>query len=664
MSLTINCPKCAAELKLPNRKLLGRKGKCPKCDFRFILQEPEEVQLELAQPEVPSAADQQPMVGTSAKWVPDSPSAAQEPVFPLAAPLPIPGVPSASESSGFDFAATGSGLSAGAGQIVDGTVPEQSGVAAAVPSAEQEGSIAARIGRRRKKRRTGPVAIGIGTALFAFCMIGLWWQQKTEARLEAERAAAEQQPKTNAAWEEEKQDLASSNEQAKQLSPTSGSPVPADYMPFTPHLLFHLRPSEVWARERTKVEFLASLGDQLGPWLETKIREITRFEPQEIEELTFAVNFGPRTAPPDVAAVVRLVSKQTASDMELKRFRGSVRPDLDVKIFESDQFSYMPIDLQTFAVAPVTMSDSLAEAKAFPRQPSVELEQLLAESDRKRQMTLMFDVTNIDTHREYIFSENMQALADEFVLWFGKDVQTVSWSFHLGADTVFMETLLRNSNTSSPLRVQRQMQKRLAELPLQLNEMVRFMKPSTVGKREMIGRFPCMMQATMLGTSVHVGAGYVRMVTLLPLPAASNIAAASVFTWDESLVTDFDGPAPVVARSQKLPDKVLDRLKQIKVDVDFTNTPLQEVMAFISGEIKTPIEIDGGGLKEVALTNNQKQNHHLGEIPAIQAFDAIVSNPDYRGLMVISVDEDAKKILVTSRPAAEAAGLPIFDTKQ
>ena len=74
-----------------------------------------------------------------------------------------------------------------------------------------------------------------------------------------------------------------------------------------------MRPSEVWAAERSKREFLATLGN-LGNWLQTSITEITNFEPQEIEELTFAVNFGPRTSNPDVAVVVRLTTEQPTSE--------------------------------------------------------------------------------------------------------------------------------------------------------------------------------------------------------------------------------------------------------------------------------------------------------------------------------------------------------------
>lgn len=656
MSITINCPECDAGLKLPNRKLIGKRAKCPKCQHRFIVEDPDEVELQLAEPEAPVESET-PMMGTSARWVPDAPAAA-EPAFPLADP------PATSASvNPFDFTASTPSSS--------NAVPSSSPVngeldfaaSSASQSAEPATGSATRV-RRRRKNRTGPIALGIGTALFVFCMIGLWWQQQQQAELAAQQAAAEQQPKENQAWEQEKQELADSNEDAKQLSPTKGAVIPVEYMPFTPHMLIHMRPSEIWAAERSKQEFLATLGERLGSWLTSQIRDITRFEPQEIEELTFAVNFGARTSTPDVAAVVRLKSEQSASDFQLQRFKGQVRPDLKEQIYESDPYSYMLIDLQTFVVAPITLSNELAEAKSYSREPSVELLPLLEESDRQRQLTMMFDITNIDTHREYIFGEDLQDLVNQFVLWFGPDIQTASWSLHLDSDKVYMETLLRSSNESSPLKVNRHINGRFAKLPQQMYDAVRRMKPKTVGYRDMIGRFPVMLKAMILGTTTHVAPGYVRLVTLLPQKAAPNLAAASLYTWDQSLDTDFSTPAPAAPSGPRVPDKIIDRLKQMIVYVDFRNMPLQEALAYISEEIKTPIEINGDGLKAVALTQNMKQSHNLGEVPAIKAFDAIVSNPDYRNMMVMVVDEAAKKIMVTSRPEAEKSGLQIFDTKQ
>ena len=103
--LQVSCPKCSKSLKLPDRSLLGRKGKCPKCRHAFVLTEtpaaeelsetkeldqdpldvselydeleqidrrrqagePDEVQMESAEP-----SRGQPTAGTGARWVPDA----------------------------------------------------------------------------------------------------------------------------------------------------------------------------------------------------------------------------------------------------------------------------------------------------------------------------------------------------------------------------------------------------------------------------------------------------------------------------------------------------------------------------------------------------------------------------------------------------------------
>lgn len=648
MSVTIHCPKCSSGLKLPSRKLLGRKGKCPKCQHRFVLKEPEEVELELAEPESP-ATPQTPQVGTSAKWVPDEPAA---PVFSLANDGPVPkskpgkfpvNEPPAADSS-FNFADVATAASA---------ISTESSDAASE-------SVTSRIRNRRKKRRTGPIAVGVGTALLAFCLLGLWWQQNSQTADDA--AASKQPPQVNVQLEQETQQLAAENEDAKSISPTHGEPVTVQYMPFTPHLVFHIRPADVWANNRSMKEFIAALGDPgFGRWLHDSILNLTKFEPTEIEELTIGINFGARTATPDVAAVVRLTAEQSEVELQRDRFAARRRPDPTVKMFQTDEFNYLLVDNKTFVVAPAALTDELTEALTFSYRPSLQLESLLKESDRQRQATLLFDVANIDTHREYIFNQDLQTLADQFVLWFGNDVQTVSWSFHLSPEHLYMETLLRHVNDSSPRKVKRYISGQLEDLPQTLAAAVRFMKPPTIGYREMIGRFPAMMKATALGTRSFVGSDHVRLLTFLPRKAAPNLAAASLFTWNQSLVTDFDGPAPVASSGTKLPDKIIDRL-QMPVYIDFRGTPLQEALAYIGEEIQTPFDINGDGLKQVALTQNMRQTHNLGEVPAMVALHAIVSNPDYRNAMVLSIDEAAKKIIVTSRPAAEAASLPILDT--
>lgn len=612
-----------------------------------MLEEPDEVQLELAEAPPPPP---EPMVGTSARWVPDAGSEAPpQPEFPV---LPSAGAP----------AAPGNTAS------VTATPLDTAPAATAFPQldadaeASSEGTVTDRIrGRRKRKSRTGPIVVGVGTALFAFCMFGLWWNRNGDNNT----VTADDQPQVNEEWQAEKQNMATDDEDAQALSPTDGTPIPLKYMPFTPHLVVHIRPAELWAPKRRHGETLANLGELAG-WLKQDVMErITRFQPEEIEELTIAMNFGARMSEPDLAAVVRLRNEQTMSDLKGKRLKGELRTDLtEAEVMEHNDFAYTILDKQTFVVATANLAIELAEVRKVSREPSVELEVLLRESDRTRLVSMLFDVQNIDAHKEYVLPDDMQILAEKFVLWFGEDVQSVCWSMHLTNQAMFMETLVHNTNASSTLKVNRSMKGSLTRLPGQLAEMARMMSPSAIGRRQLIGRLPAMIQGIVLGTQVSVASDFVRMTTFLPDKAAPNLAAAALFAWNQSLTTDFDGPAPVAAVQKKIPEKVVDRLKQIKVYVDYSRTPLNQVLGDISEEIKTPIELDGSALMLVGITQVEKQTMSLGDVPAITVLDRIVSTEKFRGNMVVVVDEQAKKITVTSRPSAEEKGLQIFDTKQ
>lgn len=467
-------------------------------------------------------------------------------------------------------------------------------------------------------------------------------------------------PAPNPGWEAEKAQQAASNESAETLSPTSGKNIPLDHLPFTPHVLCHLRPMELWKKDRSTGEFQAMLGD-LGVWLKNQIKLRSRFEPEEIAELTIAINFGSRMSVPDVAAVVRLRDPQAESEL-MKRFSGRLRPDPEVEIYESTDFSYLMIDRQTFAVAPLSMSKELAESKVYPALASPDMEPLIQASDRDRHLTLMFDLKILDSHREDIFIDQMRNVVDEFIVWMGNGVETVSWSIHLEPH-FYMETLLHQSTDSTAVKVQKHARLQLSHLAETLLAAVKRMNPSTVGSRQMIGRFPAMLQAVDVGTTVHVGSSYARLVTLLPKNAAASLAAGALLTWNQSLLTNFDeDPKLTDSGRQSIPDKIVDRL-QMKILVDFRRMPLQEAFAFIGESIKTEVSIDGDALKGAGFTQNMPQTLDLGTTTALAAVNGIIQKyAAEKDPLVLIVDESGKKLLLSTKSKAEVDGLTVFNT--
>lgn len=675
--ITVHCPKCGSGLKLKDPSLLGRKARCSKCSHRFILEDPRgEVPLQLAD----SAPAQPPLMGTSARWVPDDPapptvvqtpgqSAGAVPPMPTAeADFQIPEADHIEVPEQFQFELD-TGTAAPNTPDPRAAVPE---AAAAAPTATDDAasggasttqnappvSSVRRTPRRKRRGSPLPMLIAAGTAT-AMVIGASFWMLKGGSTVEPENTA-EAAPQVNEEWEAERTRSISDDESVRTLISASRTPIPTDYFPFTPHILLHLRPSEFYASDRTLSEFRALLGTP-GVWLEEKVKEICRFEPAEIEEVTLIANFGARMTEPDVAAVVRLRQQQTASDLTLRRFKGTLQTQYEGRqLFSDGTDAYLLVDLKTFVVCPAALSDMLSLSLDSPAAATVEMLPLLKESDRNRLMTLMFDVRTLDVHREFIFIPQLQLFADRFLQWFSPDVQTVSWSMKLD-EHLMMETLLRHPSDGSTSRALRQTEGRLNELPEQLADMVRIMQPSTSGTRRMIGRFPAMMQALRVGTTITQAPAVVRLTTFLPRHAAPNLAAGAMLTWNQSVVTDFS-KAPAAVADAGLPKTIAERLR-IKVEADFRRSPLYEVFDYLADETSTKIEIDGDAIKLAGMTQNMPQTFNLGEVEAIKVIDAMVSNPDYRGMLVIVVQENEGRVLVTSRTAAEAAGLPIYTTK-
>ena len=662
-AISIPCPACGAALKLPDTSLIGKTAKCPKCRHRFVLSLPaaDEVPLALADvPVLPLA----PQMGTGARWVPDD--APATPAAPSAAPV-FPQFPQASNATAFpapsaskpgddlvipDFL-TSPTASAGTRSTAEINLTAPVTGTPVPTSTISKGRTAAK--KRRRGSRAGIIAMIVTAILVAAGGYGAFVlnQQSTQQVTKA--------PAINQGWEEKKVELAASNESAEALSPTSGKPIPLDYLPFTPHLVCHLRPAELWRKsDRTTVEFQAILGD-LGTWLREQIRSRTHFEPEDIEELTIAVNFGPRMSVPDVAVVVRLKEAQTKSNF-LKQFKGQRNGESKAEIYETSDYSFMLIDDRTFAAAPVALTQDLELSRNDAALASPDMEPLLQASDRQRHASLIFDLKILDSHREDIFMAQMQKVVDKFVVWMGNEIETVSWSMHL-TPNFYMETLLHNSSDSSVMKVQRHAQLQFSKLAEEMLAGVERMKPATIGSRQIIGRFPAMLQALDVGTTAHVAPSFARLVTVLPKQASVNLAAGALLTWNQSLLTNFD-EEKIIAKgdTSAIPDKLVDRL-QMKVLIDFRRTPLQEAFGYIGESIKTEVSIDGDALKGAGFTQNMPQTFDLGTVTAQAALhEILLKYAKERDPLVLIVDEKAKKLILSTKVKAEADKLTPFDT--
>ncbi|HEX6986351.1 MAG TPA: hypothetical protein VF170_13295 [Planctomycetaceae bacterium] len=613
MAVQIPCPKCGSLLRLRDRSMLGRTGKCPKCDHRFTLAEPDEVELELAEPAagepVPVAAARRVSEGTP----PTQPAAV------TTADSSVPELPSFA-----DGPATGSGIE--------------------------------RL-RHRKRFRGRRTEIVIG-GIVALAAAGVIWAGYDYLRDQPPPTPVGQKepPKQDAVYLSERDRLERTARLIAVDSPTQGEPISLRYVPAGASVVIHLRPAELWKHGSTGEEVRYCLGDGFQAWSEAQIAKYCLLPPAEIEEATICLILEARGSEPQVATVVRPVTPLKTSEL-IGRFDGSPQDVEGVQVYVGPERAYVigqDLDDQKrpifFATAPARLATDLALATSAPGITSDAIRAVLEQTDRRRHFTFAFQPADLRIHAETLVPSDLRPAWDRMLDHFGEDVEAAVWSIHFGQD-FYSELLVRNDPRTTPAQLYDQITAELDALPGELVAAVSKMNPAEVGDRKVIGRLPAMTQLFAAATVGGTGDRLVLLQTRLPERAGPNLALAGLLAWHESTRTDFTKSAsePTPPGSATL----AERLKK-PIEVDFRRTPLEEAFAYIGGETGIEFEIDGDALKFSGYTRNMPQTLALGAVPAEKAVAAILAQYDK---MAVVLDEANGKAVVTTKPVAEEKGL-------
>lgn len=605
--IVIPCPECGRELRLRDRKLLGRRGKCPKCEHRFMLEEPDEVAIQPADAPVAVGAAQA-AVGTSAKYVPDESAAAASPFGNIDQAAPAPGA---------------------------------SGV-------EKMQEI-----RRKKKQQNKVVMISIASVL-VFGLGGLW-AAGAFSPAPIVKKEKKKEPKEDIDFAAEVADAKDVVKMTSELRPTNGRPISLQYAQWGTSMVVHLRPAEMWGSDPVMAEFMVSTLNFGTDYLEPKIKELTGFEPSELEEVTFCISMGQKGSPPSVTTICTLV-KKIESKVELILGKPK-QMDLGYPYFDDgDRILVFGKDLKTIVRAPKEFkSDVIEGISGNPGLPADDINELLPNTDRTRHMTVMFIPDEVYNHHEVLVGDNIRKPIDTLLTEITNDVKAVSWSMHIG-DKLHSEIYFRNNPEINVNTLQRNLRRVWNYGPEQILAAIKYMEPATVGEKKIIGRYPAMTKAFSLATVMGVGNRFVQATTILPERATSNLTLGTLLTLNQAALTDFSGEVPVAAADANLPKTVAGRL-QLPVLIEFSRTPLQEAFAYIAEEASLTIEIDGDALKGGGYTKNMAQTFTLGEVPALDGIKKILSNyqstpdkPDQQ--MCIVVDEEKKVITITTQKFA------------
>ena len=99
-----------------------------------------------------------------------------------------------------------------------------------------------------------------------------------------------------------------------------------------------------------------------------------------------------------------------------------------------------------------------------------------------------------------------------------------------------------------------------------------------------------------------------------------------------------------------------------KIDVDFRRAPLQDAYAYIAGEAKFELVIDGDALKSVGYTKNMPQTFKAEGITASAAL-AMIPAQSKQDAMCFVIDEAKGIVTVTTKAKATDAKLTIYEMK-
>lgn len=616
MALQIPCPKCGAELKLRDRSLLGKTGKCPKCGHRFTLAEPGEVELELATP-----AAEEPVRVAAARRVLDE----------RAATIPVAPQSVATEPSPF-------------------------GLPVFTEAASPPSSVEVLRGSRRGPSRRAQIVLG---GLLALVAVAIGWASlEFFPGKEKVEVAKEAPPQADASYASGRDRLERMAALIAADSPTKGEPITLRYVPAGTSVVIHLHPAALWKADTVAEETRYCLGDDFMAWADAQISKYCLFPPAEVEEATICLILGPRGSEPQVATVVRPATPLKRSQL-IEKFAAQL-PKAGESVYVGEERAFIfgseedaekrPL---VFASAPKEMADDLTLSLNSPGLTSEAIRRLLEKTDRQRHFTAVFQPAELRIHEETLARQDLRplwnALLDRF-----EDVEAAAWSIHFAGGDVVSEFVLRNDPTVTPNRLHGSVQKSLDTLPGELLAAASKMNPASIGRRKVIGRFPAMAELFAASTVGGIGDRFLVLQTRLPERAGPNLALASLLAWDESTRTDFQKPATGPGTSGTPAETLAERLKK-PIEIDFRRTPLEEAFAYIGGETGVEFEVDGDALKFAGYTRNMPQTFNLGRVPAEQAIAQILKPPQEK--LAVVLDEANRKAVVTTKAVAEEKGL-------
>lgn len=451
-------------------------------------------------------------------------------------------------------------------------------------------------------------------------------------------------------------------------SPTSGEPIDLSGLPNDTRFALVVRTSELTMNPEGE-RILRGLGPQFAA-VRGQLEGDLAIDFDTLESLTVGLGASTNGGPPCLVAKLKESANLPSLWGNPTPVAGSVPP-----MYSVNGWTVMPIPGQedkAFVAGSATVVKAVADQGVESPQLTRELEQLRRESDDQQTVNLLIDPQFLSTNTAQVFPGELSAAATPVQDFLGEGLRAVLFSGHTG-DDLYLEMRMIGSLSLDPPSLAANMKEKIKNIARSLEESVMSVNPTPYWRR-LATQFPSMVRFAYQNTRSGVENDQAMINCILPQAAGQNLVAASELLLAAN-TSGATAPAGGNMPAAKTPETIEEKLAST-MSISFPQNSLEFALRDIGEEAGIEVEINGTDLQLDGITRNKEiKDFHFDDKPAgeILAQLMVRANPeaspgpgtDVQKLIYVihpmDGPEDAKKLLVTTRKAAERENYTLPD---
>ena len=444
------------------------------------------------------------------------------------------------------------------------------------------------------------------------------------------------------------------------VSPTSGSPVPLDFLPPDCQFFLRLRLAEI-SRDPQASRTLRAL----GPAGEQLLQNAEALIGRPLAELT-TLTIGVRPGPNETLETT-FVAEASRGVRFQPRGRTAEHAGASYHIDGNWCRHTPPTDEgRRLVIAPRSAMQELLDTGGEPPPLRREMEQLIEASDRDRHASLILAPSFLFTGGKSLFSGSTSALRDPVFAETPDDLRAMILSVHWSDERFYWEIKGAPTSDTTATQLASALDTRVARWPQEVQLALLDANPARHG-RQVVAQLPLMLGVAADLARSGAEQRHAIVNGYLPASAGHNLllAAELLLAQQSAGVT---GPrSSGLAAVQPAAKTVAEKLKA-PATVTFARDTLEMAVQFLSDEINVPIVIVGSDLQLEGITKNQSFGLDAQDRPAEQVLLEILTlanpektatgptDPKQKLVYVTRKEADGEKIYITTRSSAEKRG--------